>query len=61
MVHRLELEALAEGIETPEQFAMLRRMGCDTIQGYLFSRPVGALQFEQLLISPPWNTNAKAA
>jgi diguanylate cyclase (GGDEF)-like protein len=38
----LELEAIAEGVETDEQLAMLRGMGCFAAQGFLFSRPVGA-------------------
>lgn len=32
-------EVIAEGVETTEQFEMLRDMGCDTFQGFLFSRP----------------------
>lgn len=37
--HRLDLIAVAEGIETREQAEALRRMGCDLGQGYLFGRP----------------------
>ena len=36
----LGLEVIAEGIETPEEAEVLLRLGCDTMQGYLFSRPV---------------------
>ena len=38
----LELETIAEGIETPEQLKLLRDKGCDVGQGYLFSRPYSA-------------------
>ncbi len=40
--HGLGIEVVAEGVETDEQAAMLREFGCDTIQGYLISRPVPA-------------------
>ena len=36
----MELKAIAEGVETPEQFMELKRMGCDFVQGFLFSQPV---------------------
>ncbi|UTW07411.1 putative bifunctional diguanylate cyclase/phosphodiesterase [Pseudomonas benzenivorans] len=45
----LELEVLAEGIETPEQLAFLRAHHCDAGQGYLFSRPLPAADIASLL------------
>ena len=45
LARTLRLEALAEGVETAEQLAFLREQGCDTYQGYLFSRPVPAEEF----------------
>jgi EAL domain-containing protein (putative c-di-GMP-specific phosphodiesterase class I) len=40
--HQLGLTVVAEGVETEEVFADLRLLGCDTVQGYLFSPPVPA-------------------
>jgi len=40
--HGLDLEVVAEGVETRAQLEHLRRLGCDMIQGYLVSRPVPA-------------------
>lgn len=43
--HALDLDVVAEGVETREQLALLSRQGCDTIQGYLVSRPMAADDF----------------
>ncbi|MGN6393226.1 MAG: putative bifunctional diguanylate cyclase/phosphodiesterase [Gemmatimonadales bacterium] len=53
MAHALELEVVGEGIETEAQRAVLREQGCDAMQGYLFSRPVPAEQFEAFLAKAP--------
>ncbi len=39
LAHALGLRAVAEGVETPEQLAELRTLGCEMAQGYLFGRP----------------------
>ncbi len=49
MAHSLNLSVLAEGVETEGQLAKLLEEGCDEVQGYLFSRPVAAEDFEKLL------------
>jgi EAL domain-containing protein (putative c-di-GMP-specific phosphodiesterase class I) len=38
MGHELEMEVIAEGVETEVQYKLLRQRGCDGVQGYLFSR-----------------------
>jgi diguanylate cyclase (GGDEF)-like protein/PAS domain S-box-containing protein len=49
LAHSLKLAVIAEGVETEAQLNFLRRRDCDEMQGYFFSRPVPAEQFEQLL------------
>ncbi len=51
MIHSLGMTAVAEGVEQPSQLIYLQAYGCDTLQGYLFSRPVPADEFEPLLFS----------
>lgn len=41
LAHALEMEVTAEGVETPAALALLSVMGCDMVQGFLISRPVG--------------------
>ncbi len=40
MAQALELDVIAEGVETPEQLAWLREHGCAFVQGYLLARPL---------------------
>ncbi|GAB4061547.1 bifunctional diguanylate cyclase/phosphodiesterase [Uliginosibacterium sediminicola] len=49
LARKLGLNTVAEGVETPAQLEMLRQLGCDAYQGYLFSRPLAADAFIQLL------------
>jgi diguanylate cyclase (GGDEF)-like protein len=49
MAHNLNLKVIAEGVETEDQRSFLKKRGCDEMQGFLFSRPVTAQQFTELL------------
>ena len=50
LAETLKVPTIAEGVETAEQLETLKSMGCDIVQGYYFSRPVPAREFEQFLI-----------
>ena len=52
MAHKLGMKVIAEGIETEDQRDFLQKANCDFGQGYLFSRPVPAEEFERLLMPP---------
>jgi diguanylate cyclase (GGDEF)-like protein len=45
----LGLKVIAEGVETSKQLAVLRALGCDVSQGYLFARPMPAAQFFEFM------------
>jgi EAL domain-containing protein (putative c-di-GMP-specific phosphodiesterase class I) len=49
MAHNFKLKVIAEGVENREQLDFLKLQNCDEIQGYYFSRPLPALELDQLL------------
>lgn len=49
LAHALDMEVTAEGVETPSALALLSVMGCDMVQGYLISRPIGFDAFRKFL------------
>jgi EAL domain-containing protein (putative c-di-GMP-specific phosphodiesterase class I) len=53
MAHSLKLNVVAEGVETEEQSRLLRLLGCDEMQGFLFSKPVPTELFESTFLVPP--------
>ncbi|PYX44610.1 MAG: hypothetical protein DMG79_20530 [Acidobacteria bacterium] len=64
LAHGLRLKVVAEGVETQEQEDLLRDIGCELAQGYLYSRPAPAETIEQLLrnaANGPANRRVKAA
>ena len=58
--HALGMKIVAEGVETEEQAGLLRRLKCDELQGYLFSRPLPLVELEQLFGkgAVPWESKA---
>ncbi len=48
--HALDLTVIAEGVETQEQLKYLSSLGCDVVQGFLFSKSLPAPVFEELLV-----------
>lgn len=65
MAHSLQMKVIAEGVETQGQLNYLRAHGCDEMQGYYFSPPVPAREFECLvrerrrLLAPGWSENTR--
>ncbi|MBC7917255.1 MAG: EAL domain-containing protein [Rhodoferax sp.] len=58
MAHKLDIQVIAEGIETTEQLDLLRDAGCDYGQGYLFARPMSAQAFDAYLAQSATGGNA---
>ncbi len=46
---KLGIQVVAEGIETEEQLDLLKSVGCDLVQGYIYSKPLPVPEFEQWL------------
>ncbi|EYR64946.1 membrane protein [Actinotalea ferrariae CF5-4] len=49
LAHQLGLTTVAEGVETDEQLSVVRRLGCDKVQGYLLGRPMPAQEVDRYL------------
>ena len=53
LAHALHLRSVAEGVETAEQLAELRALGCEHAQGYFISRPIPEAELIDLVIAQP--------
>jgi diguanylate cyclase (GGDEF)-like protein/PAS domain S-box-containing protein len=51
LAHALGLKAIAEGVESSSQLELVRELGCDLVQGFLFARPMPVEQMTQMLIT----------
>ena len=49
MAKSLGLKTIAEGVENTAKLDFLREQGCDEVQGYYYSKPLTAVQFEAFL------------
>jgi EAL domain-containing protein (putative c-di-GMP-specific phosphodiesterase class I) len=47
LAHNLDLTVVAEGVEDRSSLEVLRKLGCDLVQGYVFSRPLAAEEFRE--------------
>lgn len=60
LAHNLGMKVVAEGIEREEHVTLLKELGCDMGQGYLFSRPADAASIEQLLARDNGTTGVRS-
>ena len=60
MANKLNIEVIAEGVETEQQKQLLKQAGCHLGQGYLLARPLSKDDFEQLLIKNISNSDIQA-
>ena len=49
MVHKMQKKALMEGVETEQQIEILKKLGCEYLQGYYFSKPLPKNEFIRLI------------
>jgi diguanylate cyclase (GGDEF)-like protein/PAS domain S-box-containing protein len=61
LAHALNLSVVAEGVESTQQMSVLERLGCDLVQGFLFSRPIPAESIPSVLKGDVWAHVAASA
>jgi len=49
MLHKMEKQIVAEGVETEEELALIKRIGIERVQGYYFSKPLPEVEFLELV------------
>ncbi len=60
MAKELEMEVLAEGVETKEELKLLQSLNCDFVQGFLFDKPLPAEEFEKRLLERTYRVNEES-
>ena len=58
MVKELDMKTVAEGVETPEQAKLLKKLGCNIVQGYLYDKPLCHDDFTKRLRERKYNINS---
>ena len=58
LAHTLDMDVVAEGVETPEQATRLLQLGCEYAQGFHYSKAVDAAAASLLIGSQPWQALA---
>lgn len=61
MAQSLEMSTTAEGVEDADEAALIRKLGCDKIQGYYFGRPMPSMEARALIASPKSRGKLNAA
>jgi diguanylate cyclase (GGDEF)-like protein len=59
--HNMGLRVVAEGVESAEGYAILKRFGCNMAQGYFISRPLASPQFVAWMQESPWGSHSGAS
>lgn len=54
LAQKIDLDVIAEGVETKDQIKLLQSMGCNQIQGYYFSKPLPANEIEEKFLKTNW-------
>jgi EAL domain-containing protein (putative c-di-GMP-specific phosphodiesterase class I) len=57
LARNLSMDVVAEGVENESQFLRLRALGCDSGQGYHFSRPLNPVAAASAIMAQPWRVN----
>jgi len=55
LAQKIDLDVIAEGVETKQQIKLLQSIGCNQIQGYYFSRPLPADEIEEKFLKINWS------
>ena len=53
---RLNIETIAEGVETEEVLRVLQHIGCEQVQGFYFSKAVPRIELEKIVIKQPFTS-----